>query len=299
MNFSYGLNNYKQCKLDYDINDLSKSKNFTTVINEEYIDEKLDIFEILLTHIDTSKKLEILYSGGLDSELVLFLCKKFNLNYKIVTIIIKYKGMICNTHDLYYSEKFCRENGLKQNFIDLEVTSFFENGIFLEYLEPYLIKEINVAIHFYALTQCDTYPILGGDWHWVQNHEFIETPVLSPVRHDYSYYDLFMKNNNITGIGNMLGYSFPAAYRFIQLFLKHYTKNLTADQVKFKMYSTLFNTSVRFRSMGLERIPPYLFNKDEYIKELEKKFGFTTHNIVWGNKIKELINSNTYTNNKF
>lgn len=299
MNFNYGLNNFKQCKLDYDINDLSKSKNFTTVINEEDIDEKLDIFDILLTHIDTSKKLEILYSGGLDSELVLFLCKKFNLNYKIVTVIIKYRGMICNTHDLYYSEKFCRENGLTQNFIDLEVTRFFENGIFVEYLEPYLIKEINVAIHFYALMQCDTYPILGGDWHWVQNYELIETPVLSPVRHDYSCYDFFMKNNNITGIGNMLGYSFPAAYRFIELFLKHFTENLTADQVKYKMYSDLFNTTIRFRSMGLERIPPYLFNKDVYINELEKKFGNTTHNIVWGNKIKKLINSTTYTNNKF
>jgi hypothetical protein len=90
----------------------------------------------------------------------------------------------------------------------LDTEELFDSGKYLEYLLPYNITEPHVASHFWLIEQCQSYPILGGDWPWFQKHK----KVLSPFRLAYSMYEKYMHSKGIDGIGNMIGHSFESSY---------------------------------------------------------------------------------------
>lgn len=294
--WTYGLNEFKKCSLE--INEGQPNK-FKTTIHEEVIDTKTPVDELLRQHINSHRKIEILFSGGLDSELALHVCRKFNLPVVAKTLVLKSKDMILNTHDLYYAEKYCREHNIQQDLIVLHIEKFFDNGKFLDYLKPYYISEPHVASHFWLIEQCDSFPVMGGDWHWVQKHKYILNPVLSPIRLDYSCYDTFMADSGITGVGNMMGYSYNAVYRFIKLHVENYLENSHVSEVKVNMFNHIFDFEPRLRSYGFERIPKTYFDIEACKKECVNLFGETTHEIIWGQQVADLIETTVYRNDKF
>lgn len=265
-----------------------------------------NIFSIFNEHLleRPGGTVEVLYSGGLDSEAVLIACDKLHIHSVPVTMRLLINNCPINTHDLYYSEKFCREHKFKQRIIDLNVDKFFENGDHIKYLSPYSIIEPHVATHLWLLEQCSEFPVIGGDYCW----PWTTQPVISPYRNSYCYYDKFMQDNGITGIGNMLSHSLESNLFFMQahLSLTRERPELRTDHKNIPIFKqALLNKigfgelTIRFRSYGWENVSTSLFNKGLYKFQLIKQYGMTTDSISWNDSVTEIIGVGPRSNDKF
>ncbi len=119
LQWSTGLNGYKKHILD--------SNHFTTELTECQFEPGRNVDDIFYDHLVNrpNSPVELLYSGGLDSELVLMSLMKNKIPFEVMTMVIQVKGITLNITDLYYSEKFCRENNIKQNTILFECRRTF------------------------------------------------------------------------------------------------------------------------------------------------------------------------------
>jgi hypothetical protein len=294
--WNVGLNGYKKCTLELGEN----SHKFTTELLDVAFEPNRSITDIFNDHLlnRQTKYVEVLYSGGLDSELVLLSCIKNSIPVIAITLVIKIDGLIINTHDLYYAEKFCRENGINHKLIELDACKFFQNGDHLAYLTPYYIIEPHVATHLWLVEQCSYFPILGGDWPWVHNH--IENKVLSPFRLEFSSYERFMKDKGIHGIGNMVGYSLESSCKLMKLHLDNHISGEAVSNIKSRMYQTMYpELESRLGSYGWENNKTPKLNLLLYKIELIKQLRSTTPVIKWNNTIKTLLNTSTNENDKF
>lgn len=251
----------------------------------------------------TSKYVDILYSGGLDSELVLVLCLQNKIPVRAVTMRLLVEGYPINTHDLYYSEKFCRENNVEHLLVDLNVKEFFASGRYYEYLKPYRITEPHVATHFWLLEQCDNFCILGGEYSW----PWVQRSVITPHRHHYSYYDKFLTDNNLEGIGNFMNHNLGLN---VSLIKKHVeiikSTNMSTNQQAipiFKKYLweelNLPSPEIRARSYGWDTLSSMNFNLALFKIKLTEEFGITHSSITWGDQINTIINGSTNSNDKY
>lgn len=294
--WTVGLNGYKKCTLE-----LNGSTNiFTTELSDVPFEIGRSITDIFNDHLlnRQTKYVEVLYSGGLDSELVLLSCIKNNIPVIAITLVIKVDGLIINTHDLYYAEKFCRENNITHKLIDLDANKFFENGTYLDYLIPYHIIEPHVATHLWLIEKCEYFPIMGGDWPWVHTH--IENKVLSPSRLEFTSYERFMIDKGIYGIGNMIGHSLESSYKLMQLQLDNHIDGEMISNFKSRMYQKIYPELIpRLRSYGWEHHKTNTFNMLTYKVDLIKKVGLPKHHIKWNNTVKTLLNTSANQNDKF
>jgi hypothetical protein len=294
--WNVGLNGFKKCTLELG----ETSHKFTTELLDVPFEYGRDITDIFNDHLSIrqTKYVEVLYSGGLDSELVLLSCIKNSIPVIAITLIIKVEGLIINTHDLYYAEKFCRENDITHKLLELDADKFFHNGEYLRYLRPYYIIEPHVATHLWLIEQCSYFPIMGGDWPWVQTNK--ENKVLSPSRLEFSSYERFMTDKSIQGIGNMVGYSLESSCKLIQLHLDNTIDSESVSKFKSCMYQTMYpKLEPRLRSYGWEHHKTKSFNLISFKIELIKQLKPTTPNIKWGNTIKTLLNTEANQNDKF
>jgi len=286
-----GLGDFKKHTLD--------GSSFTTTLSEtEFVPDR-NVDAIFSDHFsDCSGTVEVLYSGGLDSEIVLASCLRNKIPVEAMTMVIKIRGAIANVVDLYYSEKFCRENNVKQNMFYLDATEFYESGKYLEYLKPFQITEPHVASHFWLIEQCQNFPVVGGDWPWVQAHK--EHKVLSPFKLSFSSYERFMASKGINGIGNMISHSYESCYYFMKKHIQEYELgNDTFHTVPFMKYRMYDLAEPRIKSYGWEDCPSNVFNIMMYKINLLKLMGAPKSKIVWGDKTKQLLNTDTTENESF
>ena len=299
--WNVGLHGYRKCTLE--LSEGEGPNKFTTELLDIPFDSNRSITDIFNDHLSNrqTKYVEVLYSGGMDSELVLLSCLKNNIPVIAMTLIIKVKGMIINTHDLYYAEKFCRENSISHKLVELDADKFIENGNHYEYLIPYHIIQPHVATHLWLLERCSYFPILGGDWPWVHNNRNTTNNVLSPARLEYHSYERFMKDKGINGIGDMIGHSLDSTCKFIQLHLDTYVSGKDVSTFKSHMFQTMYPEIIpRLRSYGWELSNLNLFfDKESYKRDLISKVKSTTPHIKWNNTIKALLNTTLNENDKF
>ena len=294
--WNVGLNGFKKCTLALGEN----SHKFTTELLDVSYENNRNISDIFNDHLSIrqTKYVEVLYSGGLDSELVLLSCIKNNISVIAITLIIKIEGLIINTHDLYYAEKFCRENDIIHKLIELDADKFFENGEHLKYLTPYYIIEPHVATHLWLIEQCSYFPIIGGDWPWAQVSK--ENKVLSPFRLEYASYERYMKDKGIMGIGNMISYSLDSSIKLIDIHLNNHIPGENISNFKSRMYQTMYpELKSRIKQHGWEHHKTNSFNLINYKIELIKQLKLTNSYIKWNNTIKTLLNTQANENDKF
>jgi hypothetical protein len=296
-----GLDNYKNHHVCYGKNQLQ----YRCHLQDRSVDVNKDFYS-LVNDICQSKNfryVELLYSGGLDSELVLVALQALKIPVTAVTMRLCHLGYPVNTHDLYYSEKFCRVNNIKQRFVDLNFVDFFENQLYEKYLCPYWISEPHVATHFWLLEQCEHFPVLAGEYSWPWAHE----PLLSPHRLEFSCFDRFIKDNNINGMGNFLNYSYQLNYYLIENHLNIMkSQNFKTDWkhipiFKQNLYSKLANWNFerRKRSYGFENLPKGLYDRDQYRNQLLTKYAEVRSEISWDDQIGKLVGGGSNSNDRF
>jgi len=290
-----GSDNYKHHTLTIDGDILS----FHTDIIDKPIQDDITIQEVWLDELNKRqcKYVEVLYSGGLDSEPVVQFCLDNNIPVKCITGAWQHKNKIINTHDLYYAQKFCINNNIEHNVVNLDIDSFIESA-YETYFNQYYIRFPHVATHMWLLEQCTGFPIIGGGYTWCQ---YPFKNCISPGRNDFANYDEFMKDNNIHGIGNMLGCNYSSNYLFVKSHIKKWsTKKFSGndDKITYLKLSilndlNLGNFEPRLKSFGWEVYNNSDFNIWNFAKS---KFKNNPETITWHKQLGKLFDSNGGTN---
>jgi len=287
-----GLGGFRKCTLELG----ADSHKFTTELLDVPANCNRSMTDIFDEHLSIRQNqlVEVLYSGGLDSELTLLHCLKRNIPVIAITMVIRINGLPINTHDLYYSEKFCRTHNITRKIIDLNADKFFENGEHFKYLNPYYITEPHVATHFWLLEQCQSFPILGGDWPWVQMKT---DKILSPTRLEFSNYERFMTDKGITGIGNMIGFSLDSTLKLIQLHMENHIGATPVAIIKGMMYQKMEpSIEPRLRSYGWEHHKTFI---SQYKTDLINSLHPTSSAIKWNTMIKDILQTSIDYNDQF
>lgn len=276
----------------------TEAREFSCELNDEPIDESKSFLDIVYDILkDKPKPVEILYSGGKDSELILYACLVLKIPHIVITMDIQTEGKSINTHDLYYAQKFCNQNKIQQRIITLDINDLYKNNRYLDQLKKFNITLPHVASHFYAIEHCTNFPIIGGYWPWVQKREV--DSMLSPVRLDFSCYEEFYKSKGLSGIGNFLSHNLEITHYLCKKHIELYENHDDESTLKYKIYKEIMpKIEPRFKSMGWEmKIPDFKIN--DY--ELKLKYFQTTLKpiIKWGSKLQELLATTKTSNNKF
>jgi hypothetical protein len=291
-----------------DINDGIHAREHHLEIQDVDYDPNLTLAEVFNDNLSSraTKTVEVLFSGGLDSEATIRACNMNGIPVRALTMDIRLHGLSINTHDLYYAEKYCRENAIKQKIITLDATKFFENGEHIKYLEPYHIVEPHVATHFWLFEQALGYPVIGGDWPWLQHYPKRQ---LSPWRLNFVSYDKFLEDKSIDGIGNMIGRSLSSCYKMVQEHYnitkqnKYFLDPIHVNHFKKELYNNLGIAikEPRFRNYGWEILYafPDLFNMNQIKSDLENRFGLTKNVITWNKVLAQAAEMLPGTNDTF
>lgn len=294
-----GKDNFQKCSFVPG----EEANRFTVELLESDFEPDRDLEIILKDNLQSlpTTNIEILYSGGVDSEMLLLICKKYNIKCTAVTMKIFLDDLLYNTHDLYYAEKFLRENNIEHRYVNIDALDFFKSGKYLDYVLPYNIDEPHVSTHLWLIDQCHDFPVFGGDWPWV--HMYKENKVISPYRLSFHMYETYMKDRDINGVGNMLGYNFESLYKLMQLHMQadmYYApkkKNNISAYIKQHMFKL---EEPRIRSYGWDRgIAKLNFDVDNYKSEILRHIKPTIPKIIWGNKVKQLLNTTLSENETF
>ena len=162
----------------------------------------------------------------------------------------------------------------------------------------------HVATHFWLFEQCERFPVMGGEYSW----PWTNLPILSPHRHMFNYYDKFLSDNSITGIGNMLSHSLEANLLFIKNNLLVLSENPTFDTdatniPSFKQALTVKlgfpKPECRMKNYGWEMVDPEIVNIRAYKNKLTDAFGVTTSTITWNNKVAHVLGGQPSTNGRY
>lgn len=242
---------------------------------------------------------EVLYSGGMDSECVLKVCLQNKTPVNAVTMRLMFRGSPINVPDLYYAEKFCRENNIRHKLVDLDYELFFNNGDHIKYLDPYLLTYHSTASQLWLIAQCDRFPIIGGGHVWPQVN--IGRKLYSPYRNEAAFFDVYMKENGITGIGNMLGHSLESNIMLVKEHLTVYNQdpeNVVGDELKIRvlkqrMWKNLgigeFELRHRFNGWEMQSQLKEWFHTIESVEASLRRNNLTISTLKWGQKLADII----------
>lgn len=304
-----GKNEFMKKTLEKDSD--GKNHKFTLEILEKEISENLSFDEIMQDHVShrQTKTVEVLYSGGIDSESVLNSLHTNGVPVTAITMRLMANGYPINTHDLYYSEKFCRERGINQRVVDLDVKTFYESGKFLDYIEPYTIRMPHVATHFWLFEQTTGFPIIGGCyfWPWTCDIDGVDTKVISPNRYHYTCYQSFLKDKGIDGIGDMLGWSLESNIIHIKAHNEvikkgiYHTGNNSFPNFKSSLQHELGFTSCepRMKNYGYEFVDPSILDIFAIREHATNIVGEVKSKIIWSKQIGDILGGVAGSNDRY
>jgi hypothetical protein len=108
---------------------------------------------------DTSLDLWVLFSGGIDSEVVL---QSFIFaGIPVRAAITRFRNDL-NRQDTRFAVKFCETHRVPYKLLDIDITQFFESGDAFSYAERTRCVQPQLLHTMWAMDQVDGYPILGS-----------------------------------------------------------------------------------------------------------------------------------------
>ena len=297
-----GIDNYAKNTLFVDD---TNQKRFKLEILDVDTNPNLSLNDIYLNHLESrqTKVVEVLFSGGLDSELILKFCLQNKIPVRALTMRVMAYGYPINITDIYYSEKFCRMNNIEQKIVDIDIIPFMESGKFLDYLRPYNIIRSHVATQFWLIEQASGFPVMGGDYRWPWHNQ----KIISPININYSCYQRFFDDNGIHGIGNMIGHSLDSLLFFTKRHIDIWNDDIHKGDYKnipvFK--NQMFNSlgygdfELRMKSYGFEGTVRDVINDRIYDRICIEEFGNVSPTVVWNTKMAEVLGGEPGENSSY
>lgn len=291
-----GLNNYKIQTTNND--------QFTVEFLEQKLDTSLTIQEVYRTHLQSISRpyVDVLYSGGLDSEILILSLLEMNIPMRVKTIKLYFNDLLLNGYDLYFVDNFCRSRNIDIEFIDLEITKFHGSPFDIDICQKYHMQKPYHSFSFYALQRCEGYIIMGGEYPQITKINNLYTIHCPSI--PFSSYELFFKDNGLEGIGNMQTHSLNSLYLFVRSHLKVYDscyrkyfekfKFLEDGNLKHEVFKNLgYTLAPRFKVNGFEPLtgesPRYYNYHAEMNKEFRKQYTQYTGTIIIPKSIQDLL----------
>lgn len=148
-------------------------------------------------------------SGGLDSEAMAMAFLAAAVPFEVITLRFE-KAL--NFAEIRHAESFCREFGIKQQFVDLDVVDFFEQKKYESYLDKYYSHSLEVCAQLWFLDQIKRPFVWAGEAFrlFVKNGQ----PEVQAVSELEAVVYRFIKYKKLKAIPNFHFYSSELAWAF-------------------------------------------------------------------------------------
>jgi hypothetical protein len=234
----------------------------------------------------THQPIWVLFSGGLDSEVV---AQSFELAAVPFHIAIMRFSQDLNQHDIEWAVKACQKNKWPFTFFDLDIHQFWEKNL-LQYSIPSKCISPQLAATMWLMDQVEGYPVLGSgeclltrpdshcyDWSLVEKEK---------VASWYRFLE-YRKKNGCAGF-----FQYTPEIMLSALddpFLKNWTRDpshrqLSNAAIKYDLYSQHFELEKREKYTGFEK----LAQSDSYYRAILKEL-MPNYDRVYKTEYFELI----------
>lgn len=159
----------------------------------------------------TDLPINILFSGGIDSEVVVRNFLKLGVSFKVS--ICRFKNNL-NLHDIAYAIVFCDQHNIKYDIIELDILKFLENDLH-SYAEKSQCRYPHYCSVMWLADQVDGLPVLGEGQSYIAKRlpdNYI--PGISP--YEFSLWDLCGKETVATMYRHFINQDRPAVPTFYQ-----------------------------------------------------------------------------------
>lgn len=102
--------------------------------------------------------LQLCYSGGLDSEFVLFTLLDMGIDVEVVIMRTQY-----NHPETKYAFKFCDAKNITPKIIDLDLDKFIDSGEMIKIAETIKVSNYMIPANMWLISQLDGFVITGND----------------------------------------------------------------------------------------------------------------------------------------
>jgi asparagine synthetase B (glutamine-hydrolysing) len=202
----------------------------------------------------------ICLSGGVDSEAVALAFLAAGVSFDATTLRFN-NGL--NEHEIARAREFCQTNGVKQNFIDLDVVDFFETKKFLLYQDKYFCYALEIAVQLWFIEQIKRPFVWGGEPFrlFMMDGE----PQIQAVSGYDAVISRYVEKNNLTAVPNFHFFTPELAWAFFRESLRlkstvHSKNENYADKIIFYGhcgFSGLNNPARTQKMHGFEMVKQY------------------------------------------
>lgn len=213
----------------------------------------------------------LLYSGGLDSEYALNVFLHLGMNVRPVIVNLK---PAYNYHETRWAFDFCEAKGLNPIIIDINFDHFVQSGMMYEYA----IKMESCLYHYsaiaHAIDQLDGTVVLGEGEPYICYVPESNSWNIELYEYDYCIMK-HLKNTRRQGIADFLSYSIEMHLAFLrdqrieELAANQWPGKLGSNTSKVVVYNrhSNFNIEPRWKHHGYEVIEKsQIFNHEDFAK---------------------------------
>jgi hypothetical protein len=216
-----------------------------------------------LIRAGTDLDLWVLFSGGIDSEVVL-------QSFMFAGIPVK-AAITCfrndlNRQDVRHAVKFCETHRISYRLLHLDIARFFESGEALEYADRTKAVQPQLLHTMWAMDQLDGYPILGsGECYLVKRSAQTEGP-MTPGSPDA--WEMFEKERIAAWYRHLIARKRPGCGGFFQ-----YTPEIMLAYLLDPTVADLCNNRLAGETDTM-RLKPSVYRKHFLLEPRKKYHGF-------------------------
>lgn len=216
-------------------------------------------------------KVSLLFSGGLDSEVML---RSFVANGSLPNVVIVRFANYLNHHDLNYATQVCEQLQITPNFLDIDIEKFWQEEVF-KYTDPIQLTSPQIAVILWAIEQIDGVACVGAGENFLQREYGKETFYDVESEVSLGFYRWFIHKNK-PGIPAFFQYTPEQMYSFLEdevvndmLKNAKSKKFMSTSKVKYDLYKKHFDLKPRASMTGFE----LLMDHDKNIRQqLEDRY---------------------------
>jgi len=141
------------------------------------------------------QRIRILYSGGIDSEIVVMAFQRAGIPFDCIII-----DMGINQHDTEYAYKYCQANNIQYQICYVDPVDFVKKGLHYHYHQEYQVKQLAMMIVMKVLDQLpqnDVY-ILGGEIFMSREVDVNSFYANQSAHYSYKWYHYVREDNDMS-----------------------------------------------------------------------------------------------------
>ena len=196
---SYGINNYINV-------DRHRIKINADTVSQQSITEE---YASILSRFNS--ELNIMYSGGIDSEIVAEVCDKHDIPHSLHFIALVHDNKIFNAVD--YKNAMSYSNDIEVHY--LEFDQFFNSGEFIDVALKYQTRSPQLACHLKVAEDIGKNIVFGGDSMFFHYDFDSNVASFKSTETGHFCYNNLVKHTG--GIGNMANASYSLLIKYLRI----------------------------------------------------------------------------------